>query len=498
MISLAKLVLLAVALCVGPAALSAQTLQVEGGAEYRAVQLLREMLLREQYLLLSRDTVLPADFRTTGDLLVVDADVRVEGQVEGRVAVVGGALFVRPGARIAGSIAAVGSGVYPSNLAEVGQIVATPAGTAVEVVAVPDGFLARVASPPRQPFLLLPGAYGVRLPTYDRVDGFTLAWGPQLRLLRRPDGPTLELWGAYRSAREAVDGGARFDVPLGEGIHAVGEVARATLTNEQWIRGDLTNTLAAAFLGTDYRDYFQSDYAALTLVRPLPSGAFAPELALAPRLTLRASRDRSLPLSQTWSLFGGEGMRRENAAIDDGEILSLTAGTELAWEGTNSAFRGDLLVERAFAGTDRPDFTRWMAEGRWDLAALWNHQVSLAARAMGPLGDGPLPRQRWSFIGGTGTLPTFAIGDFRGDNLIFVQSSYAVPLTFIELPFLGSPVLRAVHAVGAAWPSGSPGPDWEQNLGLGLRIMLLDAAVYVDPARGSRRPVLSIGLVLTP
>ncbi|HEV2132530.1 MAG TPA: hypothetical protein VGR27_15555, partial [Longimicrobiaceae bacterium] len=310
--------------------------------------------------------------------------------------------------------------------------------------------------------------------------------------------PILDLWGAYRSAREAVDGGARLDVPLGGDIHAVGEVARATLTNEQWIRGDLTNTLAAVFLGTDYRDYFQSDYAALTLVRPLPTGAFTPELALAPRLTLRASRDRSLPLSQTWSLFGGEGMRRENPVIDDGEILSLTAGTELSWQGANSTFRGDFLVERAFPGKDRLDFTRWLAEGRWDLAALWSHRVSLAARAMGPIGEGPLPRQRWSFIGGVGTLPTFPLGTFRGDHLLFAESTYAVPLTFVELPFLGSPILRVVHATGAAWPSGSPAPEWEQNRGIGLRVILLDATLYVDPARDELRPVLSFGLVLAP
>lgn len=496
MIRLLQLLILLAAVGAAPGVLHSQEVRVEGGERFPAVRLMRQILADGQYLLLQRDTILPADFHTTGDVLVVDADVRLEGQVEGRVAVADGVLFVRPGGRIAGPIASVGGAVYPSGLSDVGEIVETPAGTRVEITTLGEGFLVRIEAPPAPRPVVLPGALGLRLPTYDRVDGLTVRWGPQWRIVRPPDGPTLDPWLAYRSARGKVDGGILLAVPLGGGVQVTAEAARSTLTNEAWIRGDLANTLAALFLGSDYRDYYQSDYAALTLRRSPAAGPSAPALAAAPRLTLLASRDRSLSTADPWSLFGGEGMRRPNFPIDEGRVLSVTAGAELSWRGGNSTFSGDASVEHAISGGERLDFTRWLVHGRWTLDALWDHQVSLFARGMGPAANGPLPRQRWSFVGGVGTLPTFALGEFRGDHLVFIESIYAAPLGFAELPFVGAPILRAIHAAGMAWPSGTPMPAWEQNVGLGLRLLVLDAAVFVDPARAEVRPVLSVGLVL--
>lgn len=491
--------LILVALSLGAGRLGAQQIAVTGGEQERAVEILREILQREQFLLLHRDTVLPVEFHTPGDLLILDADVRLEGVVDGEVAVAGGVFFIRPGARVAGPIAAVGGQVYPSGLATVGEIVEISPGSYVEVTVAPPQFAVRVVPPPPPPAVVLPGAFGLRVPTYDRVNGLSVGWGPEWRLLREVEGPTLSAWVAYRTARQAVDGAVMIRVPLGAGIHLLGEVARTAATQDAWISGDLGNTLAALTLGNDYRNYYLSEFAALTLARPIPPFAALlgeGRLSFGPHLSLLASRDYSLPTAQTWSLFGGEGMRRPNPEVDDGTLVSLRGGTEVAWQGSLTAFRGELLIEQGLPGPGDFRFTRWVAEGRWNMQALWDHRIALLGRGMGSISDTPAPRQRWSYVGGAYVLPTFALGEFRGDNLIFLQSFYEIPLAFVTVPLLGSPDFVISHSTGMAWITGTQMPAWEQNLGIGLRILLLEALVYLDPARGLTRPTISIGLLL--
>ena len=86
---------------------SAQRLLVEGNSRHPAAVAIRDIVERQNYLLIDRDTTLDGDFFLPADLLVVDATVRLEGAVTGSVGVVGGTLFIRPGARIDGASVAV-------------------------------------------------------------------------------------------------------------------------------------------------------------------------------------------------------------------------------------------------------------------------------------------------------------------------------------------------------------------------------------------------------
>jgi hypothetical protein len=86
-------------------ALAGQEIRVEGDRADPAVRILETVVERGNYWLLDRDTLLDATFRHPGDLVVWDADVRLEGQVDGDVVVLGGTLNIRPGARVAGRMA---------------------------------------------------------------------------------------------------------------------------------------------------------------------------------------------------------------------------------------------------------------------------------------------------------------------------------------------------------------------------------------------------------
>lgn len=482
-------------LLISCAPLAAQEVRLDAREGSPAVDLARSILADARYLRIDRDTILPADFRAPGDLVVLDAEVRLEGTVEGRVAVLGGDLFVRQGARVRGPIAVVGGAVYTSGLAEVGEIVEDSLPRRVAITPAPDGRGAarvRVHPPVRPSPLALPGIAGVRLPTYDRVNGLTLTAGPRWLIAREDEGARADAWASYHTARGTFGGGVEVYAPAG-GTHFTARAARETLTNEEWVRGALTNTLIALALGRDERNYYESDRLSLTVGRTphpaLPEGA----TEIAPRVTLLLSRDRALAARDPWSLAGD--LDRPNLPAEEGTVASAALGATLRWRGKLSTFDGDASLERAFPEAGAFEFTRWVADGAWASQALRLHQVAVRFHAQGAFGD-PAPRQRWSFVGGPNTLPTFGIAEQRGDHVAFVESSYGIPVTRVVLPLLGSPTLRLTHRTGAAWVSGEESPPWLQNLGAGLYFSFLRAEVYVDPAADRLSPQFSAGLIL--
>jgi hypothetical protein len=475
------------------APLSGQELRLVGRENTAAVRLAREILADARYLRIDRDTTLPESFRAPADLVIVDAEVRLEGTVEGRVAVLGGDLFVRPRAQVAGPIAVVGGAVYPSRLATIGPVVedSVPLEVAVEPGPTGDAVGTVRVLPPYRPAGL---TVGPLLPTYDRVNGLTLAAGPRWLLTREEDGPSLGAWFSYRTARQSFGGGAELQYPFGDSLYLRARVARETVTNEEWIRGPLSNTGSSLLAGTDERDYYEADRVSLTFGRLENRAPAQGATDFAPRLTLLLSRDRSLDARDPWSLFGD--LDRVNLPVDEGTLLSALGGVGLHWKGRLSTFVGDAGVEQGLGGAGDFAFTRWLVDGLWTSVALGRHQVAVRFRGIGTVGEDPAPRQRWSFVGGPNTLPAFDIAEMRGDRLAYVQSSYGIPFEKVVLPVLGFPTLRFVHVTGAAWVTGEPMPAWLQNLGAGVLFSFVRAEVYVDPTADDLSPHLSVGLVL--
>lgn len=477
----------------------AQEVRVVGDDDSPAAQLVREILARNRYVRIDRDTILPADFHTPGDLVVYDAEVRLQGTVEGSVAVIGGHLFIRPRARVAGPIAVLGGEVYPSSLATTGEVLRAAPGSRLvlrrDSLAIVDTarlVLSAQLIPP-QPARL----FSIRptIPSYDRVNGLTISAGATVLPTRNDSGPRVDAWVSYRGENpDHAGGGVRVDVPLGrQGLHAVAEASRATRTNDAWLRGDLSNSISVASTGRDYRNYYDADRVAVMLTRPLSTPLLAGRSWLGPRIGAAWSNDRSLDDLDVWSLFDNTDNLRDNPAVVEGTILSAFVGTALHWRGRISSFDGDVQVEHALPGGSDAEFTQVLGEGRYRTIAFRRHELRVYFRGMAPLGADDAPPQRFGILGGAGTLPTIDVGDFRGDHLAFIESVYSVPVPSLELPFIGRPAVELIYATGAAWV-GDDVPRWVQNPGVGLAFALVTARVVINPAADPIKPKLVVAV----
>lgn len=494
--SMLRLALALALACFVAGPLAAQQVRLEGRqADERAVRELRALLDRDSYLLLERDTVLGADFSTDGDVLVVNADVRLSGRVAGAIAVVRGSVFLRPGAIVGGPVVEIGGEALRSALAAPVEIIESSPGLAVVVAPDAQGYTIRTAYSAPAERVVLPGFFGLAVPTHDRVSGTTVRWATGLRLAPgRSASPELRASAALRVARRTADGGVGLHLPLGDDAELVLAAERTTLTNEAWYRGDLSNSLSSIAFGSDLRDYYESDRVTLGVGPARLRGLAVGEHHLAPSLRFLYSRDRSLGVADAWSLFKPEGGWRPNPPIDDGEIASGYLGAQHRWRGITARSALVLGVERTIPGAGDHQFTQAMGSVGWEMITFGAQTLQVRAYGRATLDDDPAPRQRWTIFGGGATLPTLPVAARRGDNFAFVHSLYAVPLAFVPLGPLGPPSLQLAHGAGNAWVTGAVRVPWAQNLGVGLGTRFVYARVYFDPEAPRRSATLVTGI----
>lgn len=480
---LAALFFVALAL---PAA--AQGVTVRGDDRSHAADVARQVLARGRYLRIDRDTILPATFAAPGDLVIYDADVRLEGSVTGSVAVLGGHFFLRPGSRVGGEIAVIDGGVYPSAKAQYGTISESNPSTVIvrgDSVRRPgDSTLAAtIVGPP------LPRSFRPLFltPTYDRVNGISASGGAQFRLSPDPGAGRISAFLAYRQKQENHLGGQlRVEYPLGiQSLRVDAELSRLTRTNDAWHHGDIVNSVTAAVTGRDYRDYYDADRASVFVTRPVAKPIIAGESWLGPRVGVQVERARSLETEEELPSLLGDGLRRENPPVLEGTIVSGIVGATLRWRGQTVQLEGYAQVEQ---GVGDASFTQALAWADFYTLTFRQQSVRIYARTMLPIAS-HAPPQRFAILGGPGTLPTTPISAFRGDHLVFVGSEYVIPFPKkIEIPYLGQPSLELLHSSGAAWTDSAPA--FVQNVGGGIRFFLARVGVVVNPAAGDLDPAV--------
>jgi hypothetical protein len=479
---------------------AAQRLVVRGARGDPAAAALHEIATRDSYLVMDRDTVLPGSFHHEGDLVVIDAVVRLEGAVSGSVAVVGGAFFLRPGSRIGGVVVTAAGMIGMSSLATLGDSLSLPPEYDVNVTLAGNEYVLDIRAPERPPIIAPAGFFGLLLPAYDRVNGATVRLGATGSFGTDSLRPRYSLVGSYHSARGTVGARGELRLPLGGRAYAGLSGGRETLTRDAWIRGELSNSLSALLVRSDVRNYYESDYASVVIEQLPPPSLQAGQGYIVPRVRLTASRDRSLASSDPWTLFDDDDWR-PNPSVFAGTLTSTQVGFAAGWAGLTSGFVADADLEWAFPSPlgfswGEREFVQVTGDGRWDMIALWNHSLTVRAHLMQTFGPDAAPPQRWTLLGGPGTLPTLGQGELRGDNVVFLQSTYAVPLTFLPLPVVGVPALAARHAVGSAWVSEGVTPRWQQNIAIGFRLRMADVFLYFDPAVADRNPRFSVGFHL--
>jgi hypothetical protein len=364
----------------------------------------------------------------------------------------------------------------------------------------------------------LPLGIGLRIPSYDRVNGLALPWGPKLEL---GDG-RLDVDGlvTYRSNLGKWDPSLEGTIRPGDQNELKFFVGRGTFTNDAWIRDDLTNSVAALGVGSDSRNYYRGDRASARLARTFT----ATSVTLTPFIGGNQERDWStgslVPTKSPWSFFGRKGhlkMRRPNPRVAKGTITSLLGGTGVQVVRGGLEGKLDATLEQTLRTNIEPDcsgvpvggvcvqpqpgdsFTQMTLDGRVSFPTFGTQTFAFKGHAVVTGGSGDGPAQRFAYLGGTGTLATVDLLALGGDHLLYVQGDYTIPIDRVQLPYVGSPY------VGLRYSAGNAGignlPALIQNVGVGAGVSFFRVDYMIDPARNrspfSRKSAVSFGLSLS-
>src|SRR6266478_514199 len=317
----------------------------------------------------------------------------------------------------------------------------------------------------------LPLGFGLRIPSYDRVNGLALPWGPKLEL---GDG-RLDVDGlvTYRSNLGKWDPSLEGSIRPGDENELRFFAGRGTFTNDAWIRGDLTNSAAAFFAGSDSRNYYRADRGTARFARTFTSNSvtFAP-------------------------FVGGAALQVVRGDLEG----KLDANLE---QSVRTALKPDCAGVPAFGLCSQPlpgdSFTQATFDGRVSFPTFGTQTFAFKGHAVMTGGSGITPVQRFAYLGGSSTLATVNLLALGGDRLLFVQGDYIIPIDQIQLPFVGSPYVGLRYAAGNAGVGGLPALI--QNLGVGLGASFFRADYSIDPAQNrspfSRKSAFSLGVSLS-
>jgi hypothetical protein len=482
-------VALCCALCTSAVAVQAQSVTVRGRGDAEHDRYLRQLVESGAFELVARDTLLARSDTIHGTALVLGTTVRLEGVITGDLIIVDANVFIRPTARIMGDVRNVAGGLYYSELAAVIGSVRSAPNAPYRVDHRDDGSIV-ILGTTAESALRLYGFKGLLIPTYDRVDGLTLSASAGLLLPRiGVVEPIVRGRVDYRTERGEFTGGAELAAARRRTEVAVG-AERTTVTNERWIRSDLNNTLSSIIQAKDRRDYYAADRAYVEVRRLLENGA---------RVTnafVRAQAEDADPLiaRDPWSIAGD--FRADNIMVTPSRIASAVIGATSLWTTRSNALEFTAAVEFAGDVLDGDhSFGRYEVDAAWAMAALANHTLTIAPHVQGPLpGTESLPLQRWSFVGGSGTLYTFDLAEFRGDRVALVETDYSIPFPrSLRIRFLGRPHFELLHVAGMAW-TADVSPRLEQNIGVRLRFNMLYLRAVTDPSRFTDDAEFAIGV----
>jgi hypothetical protein len=450
-----------------------------------------------------RPVNLPRGTRFETSLVVLSPRVTIGGRVAGDVVVIGGDLFTHPGGRIVGDAVAVGGGVYHSTLASIGGSSYSFRDETFQVTRAPGQVTLthqKTQIEYATGLISWPLVFGLRIPSYNRVDGMVLPWGPTFTLGR--DVLQIDPTIAYRSHIGEIDAGAHAVASLGA-LQIVADARRGTFSNDRWIRSDGTNSLATIWSGRDMRNYFRADRIELQLGPRWETVSLIVEPYVGARNELGWSTGQELSRdSHPWSLRGRDstnGIFRPNPPVFRGRIVSGLAGGLLRWSGGDVRARFSAVVEQAWdsptelAGEDG-EFTQLTLHGNIAFPTFAGQRLISRAHAVTSSGgDKRPPPQRYAYLGGSGTLPTLDLLVEGGTELFFFEANYVIPVPIVELPFVGPPTVSLRYMTGAAGVDELP--KFTQNIGARLGVRFIAIQFLMDPA--TKEKDWGVGLTLT-
>ncbi|MEP6732991.1 MAG: hypothetical protein ABJE10_20275 [bacterium] len=489
--------ILAVALVV-PMLLRAQDVTLRDAGRRASATIIRDAAAKPHVLLFGTARLdLPRDSTVTSTLIVLGRPTYLASHVQGDVIVVGADLFLRPGAEITGRAVAIGGTVALTTLGH--AVGGTESFRDETYVATSQGnehsltFRALEAKD-RIPLLQPAGLQGLMMPAYDRVDGLSLPVGALLTL----GDAAVEVQPAvtYRSRLGKFDPSVVLRIKPGSDTRFEGYAAIDTRTNDSWNYADLINSATTFFAGSDTRNYFRSKIGEGRLFTLIQGEGVAFEPFIGARY------ERVSPITAAGNVYSVTGhkdvelehIRRINPLVEAGDISSALIGAELHDTAGVVTSRVRANVEQSFKtvpGTK--NFTQITLDGRLGFPTFKTQRLDFRAHAVATVGDS-VPKARYAYLGGSGTLPVLELLELGGTKLLFVESSYTLPLEFVLLPKIGSPVVTLRHMMGSAGVASLPSLEQEIGVGIGLSALHFDMNTDVNRNRGTK---FGVGISLT-
>lgn len=483
-------------LLVAPLLLRGQEVTVREGAGRRSAEFIREAVSQPHIVLAGSTRLeLPRDSTVTTTLIVIGRPVYLASKVQGNVVVIGSDLFLRPGADISGHAVAIGGTVASTTLGRVNGRIVSFQDDAYDVVSQAGGYVLdfrNTSVATSIPLVQPAGIGGVLVPSYDRVDGLSLPVGARVTL---SDGNVeIEPTATYRSRLGTLDPAVGLRVnPLGA-VRFVGRVGYFTRSNETWNYSDLVNSATTFFTGMDTRNYFRAKGGEGRLFALIAR----PGLSLEPFIGARYERVSAISAAgNVYSVKGrksDEKILRVNPLVEAGSIGSALLGAE-AFDTTGlvaSRLRVELEHSVTSVSFGKNNFTQVTVDGRLGFPTFGTQSLHFRAHGVASIGDS-VPRARYAYLGGSGTLPVVELLELGGTELLFIESRYLVPLDRVLLPLVGSPVITLRHIMGAAGVKRLPSLEQEIGVGLGLSALRLDFTQDVAKSRGHK---ISVGISL--
>jgi hypothetical protein len=322
------------------------------------------------------------------------------------------------------------------------------------------------------PVFALTGVAGLQNPKYDRVDGLSLGVGAQLQV--REHAVEVEPTVTYRSRLGTVDPALEVRLNPSGTLRFEGRGARETRTNDGWIYGDLVNSALTFLAGIDTRNYFRSSLGEGRVILREERSSYT----LDPFVGGRYERVSPITaVGNVWSVTGrnsAEKMFRPNPLVEAGDIASALVGTNYESQAGVVHSRLSVAVEPSFrvpAGTSQ--FVQLTLDGAVDFPTFGSQGLHVRAHGVATHGEA-VPRARYSYLGGSGTLRSLELLEQGGTALLYVENRYTVPIAVIQLPMGISPVLTLRDAFGAAGVGALPGLQHEIGIGVGLPDLWLE------------------------
>jgi hypothetical protein len=457
---------------------------------------LERLLLRPDTRVIVGDTVTIArDSTYPGAVVVIGARANVAGTVHGDIVVVGGDLFLKPGGDIQGQGIAIGGGAHNSLLGTTGGLVSHRDFTFVAertANGIELSYRDQYVGAGRSLFDL-PAVYGLRIPSYDRSNGLSLPAGPTVNL-----GPvSLDAVATYRSQIGRIDPAVTARTRLGRMTWIDAFAGRETRTNDKWINGSLSNSLNSFLSGHDERNWYRATGAWATFDRMFETSTLVATYSLGASFErAQPARPGLNPSSGPWSIIDradvDEGMFRPNPQIAGGDITSVIGGAAYQWTAGDIKARLALDLEVPVNVSTGENFAQGTLDGRIEFPTFGAQRYRLDLHGVGT--RNAAPGQRFVYLGGGGSLPTVEpLLSIGGDELLFIESRYEIPVSIVPLPFVGPPTLTFRHVLGSAGVQDLP--DFTQIVGVRLSVSVARAQWMIDT--GTRKAKLSASLSLS-